>query len=187
MTETHSDAVKKCFTENILPAMKNYDCNKFRWERYINEQVDLVLKAYLPIIKWIYGRYSKKNVKPGMKPFMSLEEFQEICTNAELLNDTFTAREMDFAYNLSMMTQVAELDSDRHFQMVLVEFYEALGRVAEMAKHPEPETGRVVENAHLSFYLENIMPKLLMICPKSMQDNFDFPKSSPYYKEGRRR
>lgn len=37
------------------------------------------------------------------------------------------------AYYLSMQTQIDELSSDKHTQMVFVEFIEALARVAEKA------------------------------------------------------
>jgi hypothetical protein len=37
-----------------------------------------------------------------------------------------------------MMTQIDEVNKDRHFQMAFVEFLEAISRVAAEAKFPEP-------------------------------------------------
>ncbi len=34
-------------------------------------------------------------------------------------------------FNLAMMTQVAELDNDRHIKMSIVEFIDGFGRVAD--------------------------------------------------------
>ena len=44
------------------------------------------------------------------------------------------------AFNLSMMVQIDELNSDRMFQMSFVEFLEALARMAEAVslKSPSP-------------------------------------------------
>lgn len=175
----HSDAVARMLEDHCLPSMRQYDSNIFRNERYLCEEVDNVFRAYLPIVRYLYTTNSKRHVKPGVKPFMSLQEFQDICTAANLCNERFTTREIDIAFNLAMMTQVNELDNDRHFQMVFVEFLEALGRVADMSGHPEPVTGRSSESEGLGKRLENIMPKLLALCPKHMQDNFDWPPSSP--------
>ena len=168
----------------MLQAFANYDTNKWRWGRYLNEECDNVFKAYLPIIQTVYKTNSKKNVKPGQKPFMCLEEFQEICANAHLLTDTFTAREIDICFNLAMITQVNELDSDRHFQMSFVEFLEALGRAADLAKYPEPavpgqEPKPPSKDMPLYQSLESMMPRLLGLCPRYMQETFEYPESSP--------
>ena len=182
--ETHVEAVEKMLNEHLLPVFANYDTNKWRWSRYLNEECDNVFKAYFPIVQAVYKANSKKNVKPGQKPFMCLEEFQEICANAHLLTDTFTTREIDICFNLAMMTQVNELDYDRHFQMNFVEFLEALGRAADLAKYPDPvvpgiEPKPVNKDMLLYQSLENMMPRLLTLCPRYMQDTFEYPESSP--------
>jgi hypothetical protein len=182
--ESYAEAVDKMLKENLLPVFANYDTNKWRWGRYLNEECDNVFKAYLPIIQTVYKANSKKNVKPGQKPFMCLEEFQEICANAHLLTDSFTTREIDICFNLAMITQVNELDSDRHFQMSFVEFLEALGRAADLAKYPDPVIPGVEPkpaNKDMLLYqsLENMMPRLLGLCPRYMQETFEYPESSP--------
>lgn len=50
---------------------------------------------------------------------------------ANLLDENFAERDIQLAFNLSMMTQVDELNQDRIFQMSFVEFLEAVARVAE--------------------------------------------------------
>lgn len=44
---------------------------------------------------------------------MSLDELNEICELCSLYNDNFYIKEMQLAYNLSMMTQIDEVSSDR--------------------------------------------------------------------------
>ncbi len=49
-----------------MPVMKNYDVHKWRIEKYYNEYVDNVIKAYLPILDALYKSYSSMKV-PGRK------------------------------------------------------------------------------------------------------------------------
>jgi hypothetical protein len=78
----HKDAVKMLMDTHLLPVMKQYSSEEWRWDLYICEEVDLVLKAYLPILQYIYKRYSGGKCKPGQKPYMSLDEFNELCISA---------------------------------------------------------------------------------------------------------
>ena len=73
---------------------------------------------------------------PGAPRFMSMDEFFQMVSDAGVLDDNFGAREINPLYTLSMMTQKNEIDSDRHLNMVFVEFIEALGRVAEKITIP---------------------------------------------------
>ena len=62
---------------------------------------------------------------------MALEELNDICKNCNLYDETFVERDMNFAYNLAMMTQIDEISQNRIFEMSIVEFYEAVARMAE--------------------------------------------------------
>lgn len=77
---------------------------------------------------------------------MCLDELNTIvnlCGLPEL--EWFGAAVYLFAFNNSMMTQIDELSNDRIFQMSQIEFYEALGRIAEEANLP-PGPGVYEEN-----------------------------------------
>jgi hypothetical protein len=65
---------------------------------------------------------------------MSLDELNQIVSMTGL-NELkhFGSSVYLYAYNLSMMTQIDELNSNRIFEMSNVEFYEALARIAEEA------------------------------------------------------
>jgi hypothetical protein len=62
----------------LLPVMQKYNSDTWRWDKYICEEVDIVLKAYLPILQAVYKKYSGKLCKPGQKPFMCVEEFNDL-------------------------------------------------------------------------------------------------------------
>ena len=69
---------------------------------------------------------------------MSLEEWQQLCQDANFLNEKFTQREVDLNFNLAMMTQLDEISQDRHYNMTWVEFIEALARAADLANLATP-------------------------------------------------
>ncbi len=71
---------------------------------------------------------------------MAFDEFLGLLTDAELVSDVFTEREAILAFAQSMMTQVDELDNDRHMKMQLVEFFEGLARSADSLSLPPPDS-----------------------------------------------
>ena len=67
---------------------------------------------------------------------MSLEEFCNLAAAASVTDDNFGQRELGVQFNLAMMTQVPELDSDRHIKMSIVEFIDGFARVADKISIP---------------------------------------------------
>mmetsp|Transcript_5490 Transcript_5490/g.3140 ORF Transcript_5490/g.3140 Transcript_5490/m.3140 type:complete len:151 (+) Transcript_5490:97-549(+) len=133
IVETCSDAFKKLMVENILPEIKDFNENDWRFKEYCIEEVDKLYKKYLPILNSLYAKYSGKNTLPGKTKFMSLEEWTNLINDAGLIKEGyFTARDIDIAYNTSMMTQVNELSSKRHLEMSFIEFAEAIARAANL-------------------------------------------------------
>ena len=139
---SYAEAVEKILEEHLLPFITSndtlYNAQKWREDRYWNEECDTVLKSYLPILQGLYKRYSGLKSKPGQKKFTSLEELNKLATDSQILNDNLVDRDVTIAFNLSMMTQVDELNSDRIFQMTFIEFVEALARVAEIYSATSP-------------------------------------------------
>lgn len=76
---------------------------------------------------------------------MMVDEFESIFVAAGLINDNFVGRDAYISFNSAMMTQVDELNKDRHLKGVFVEFLEGFGRACEkMSLPPFPdETVRV--------------------------------------------
>ena len=64
---------------------------------------------------------------------MSIEEFIDVVSESSITvtEPGIGNSELGSQFSLAMMTQVNELDSDRHFQMQLEEFVEAIARVAD--------------------------------------------------------
>jgi len=62
---------------------------------------------------------------------MTVDEFEKFISNAGLLNDLLTFRDLGLCFNLSMMTQVNEVENNRHLQANFLEFMEAVARVVD--------------------------------------------------------
>lgn len=155
-----SEAVSCLLDRHILANLGHVSAQKWRDDRYFYMSVETSLKSNMSLLQYIYSCFSKRKVKPGQKPFMCLDEFSEIILKSNLLNDNFTAREIAIAFNLSMMTQVQELDTDRQYQMSFIEFLEAISRVSDMINN---------SSGSLSSNLDSTLPKLIPLLPYSLQ------------------
>jgi hypothetical protein len=204
------EAVQKLLAENVNPMTAKFNHMIWRQERYLCEEVDLVYKAYKPVLDTVFGRFSGRYTKPGYKKFMSLEEFTDFCNAAGLINDSFAARETSTCFNIAMMTQVDEIHKRRHLEMGFVEFLEALARGADMANLPPrisefnqpapteekesseaderesaPPTQRQekVDYSKLPLHkkLENAMTYLPGLCPQYQKEPFHPPAYSTFY------
>jgi hypothetical protein len=87
-------------------------------------------------LKDIYKKYSGREELPNEENNISMKEFIELITNSKVVDDNFGAREIGILFNLSMMTQVDEINKGRHIKMNFTEFLEALARVAERVITP---------------------------------------------------
>lgn len=171
------NAVTLLFESYLLPYMIQYDASKWRVERYWKEEVELIFKAHKAIIDAVYQRYSGRKSLPGQKPFVSVEEFRDLCNDASLVNDWFTSRDIELVYGLAMMTRVDEIFKKAHVEMKYIEFLEAIGRLCDMANYKgnldlSPEE---LKSLPLSKKIQNIMPRLLKVCNKSLQISFVMP------------
>ena len=116
----------------MLPYCKTFDFYKWRKEQLWNEECDRVYKANWSFLVKLYEEYSAESRRrPGGKKFVSLDELHKFCSEAKLLDQFVTDRDPSVIYNLSMMTVINELESDRGMQMSMVEFIEAIGRIAD--------------------------------------------------------
>lgn len=74
------------------------------------------MKFYRQALETLFEMYSKKKVKPGQRPFMCLQELQDLCLHIGLSQEpTFGSNIPLFAFNKAMMTQTDEINSDRIF------------------------------------------------------------------------
>jgi len=130
------EAVEKLFNTYIIPFGKEFDCHSWRKEKLWNEKCDHVYKRYLGALKMIYSKYSGRYAMPSAPTYMSFDEFLDLVCEAGIVDETFGQREIGICFNLSMMTQKDEIDKDKHLNMVMTEFIEAIGRVADKISLP---------------------------------------------------
>jgi len=160
----------------VLPVYSEYNTEDWRWGQYLCEEVDLTLKHYKSILDYIYNRFCGRKAKPHQKPFMSKEEWSELCSYSGLINDFFPARETDLVFNLAMSVRVDELTESKHMEMTFVEFLEALARACDKASMPPADvpagtwSPEALQRQALSVKIRNAVPALLKLCPKSMHD-----------------
>lgn len=58
--DTVEDSIIKMFDEHLLPYFRKFNSSDFRWNKYWNENCDIVLKKNLKTLKDIYTKYSGK-------------------------------------------------------------------------------------------------------------------------------
>jgi len=123
-----------------MPHFGHMEAQQWRNERYWNEEVDNIYKSHFPIFDYMFKHYGGKYMKPGDKQFMEVDEFNEMIAQAGLINDNFVSRDVMVCFNLAMMTQVNEIDKDRHIKANFIEFLEALGRaIDKISMGPEDD------------------------------------------------
>ena len=186
--DTVPEAVKFSFENHFNPYLSQYSANRWRQERYYNEMVDNVMKAYLPIFDAVYKSKSTQKVA-GKKDsvFLDLDEFTGI-VNA-LMDSEFPVKEIPMIFNLSMRLQVNEINFDRHYNMILPEFLEAFARFADrLSPIPPGEnkydwTMQMRVQQELYVKIETIIPNMIRLITnplyKNVKEKFDFPKRDP--------
>ncbi len=116
--------------ENLSPIL-TLECHKWRTEVLWNEKCDHLYWRNIKVVKKLYDKNSGWYAAPGAPWFMAPDEFFDLVNEIGVVSDTFGSWEIGTLYNLSMMTQIDELTSNRHVNMVIVEFMEAIAWVAD--------------------------------------------------------
>ncbi|CAK78575.1 unnamed protein product (macronuclear) [Paramecium tetraurelia] len=151
--------------DQCRPIMQKFDAQKWRDERYFNKQCDYCLKHYKPKLYSVYYKYCVKKVKSGQKKYMNLENLRKIWVKTTKLDDN---HEQNSTFNLSIASQIDELESDRIFQMNFVEFMEAIARMADKVSLPVAQDIDKSEEQHqqqpLHIKLERFIIKLAQSC-----------------------
>ena len=178
------EAVRTAFTEHFDYAIKGFEYHKWRQERYYNEKVDNFLKTYLPILDALYLSWAKQKGPTKKETWMVLDEFNNLIQNIVDVNE-YPIRENPYIFNISINLQINEIYTDKHLNMFLPEFLEALCRVIDKAspyplsenKEDWPLDKRQAQ--HLVSKLENILPILMKLIThpdyKVLKDKFPIP------------
>lgn len=134
--ENELDAIKKFINEYLIPKCQGMNQHEWRVKNTFNVHVDNFMKAYKKIWEHMYERFSGRHTLPGGKRFMMNDEFQGFVESSNMINDMLPARDISLIFNLSMQTQVDEVEKRRHLEASLLEFQEMLCRMCAQASFP---------------------------------------------------
>ena len=204
VTKDVLEAVKIAFEKHFDPAIKGFEYHKWCKERYYNEQVDNFLKSFLPILDGVYLSVAKQKGPRKKDVWMVLDEFNNFVQSIVDINE-YPIRDNPYIFNQSINLQVNEIYTDKHVNMFLPEFLEALCRAIDKAspipigdsKDEWPMEKRQAQP--LVKKLENILPTLIKLIThpdlKILREKFPMPPKdlvtglytpnyeSPFYKD----
>ena len=83
---------------------------------------------------------------------MKLSDFKTLWDDYEIYDNLFFEKDVPILFNYAMMTNIDEINSDRHMFMQFIEFQEAFCRVAEkfspLMAHDDPREWSVSERIY---------------------------------------
>ena len=198
------EATKLAFEKHYDPAIKGFGYQNWCKERYYNEQVDNFIKAFLPILDGVYLSVAKQKGPRKKDVWMLLDEFNNFVQSIVDINE-YPIRDNPYIFNMSLNLQVNEIYTDKHVNMLLPEFLEALCRAVDKASPippGEPKEDWPLEKRQaqpLVKKLENILPMLIKLIThpdlKLLREKFPMPHKdlvtglyvpnyeSPFYKD----
>ena len=183
-TKNALEAVKMGFELHFDEAIKGFEYHKWRKERYYNEKVDNFLKTFLPLLDALYLSWAKQKGPTKKDVWMVLDEFNALIQSFVDINE-YPIRDIPYIFNQSIGLQINEIYTDKHLNMLLPEFLEALCRAIDKAspipfdenKDEWPMSRR--QNQPLINKLENILPILIKLIThpdyKFLKEKFPLP------------
>ena len=183
-TKNIFDAVKIAFEQHYEPVLNTFEYHKWRIERYYNEQVDNFMKTFLPLLDALYLSWSKQKGPTKKDVWMNLDEFNSLVQSIVDINE-YPIRDNPFIFAQSIKLQINEIYTDKHLNMFLPEFLEALSRTIDRASPIpindnkedwplEKRQGQLLVNK-----LENVLPLLIKLIKgpefKNLKEKFPMP------------
>ena len=178
------EAVKMGFELHFDQGIKGFEYHKWRKERYYNEQVDNFLKTFLPLLDGLYLSWAKQKGPTKKDVWMDLDEFNALIQSFTDINE-YPIRDNPYIFNQSLALQINEINSDKHLNMSLPEFLEALCRAIDKASPYPPNESKEDwplarrQKQPLINKLENILPTLMKLITnpdyKSLREKFPMP------------
>ncbi len=176
------ESVKFSFEKHFDAYFNQFDNHKWRIERYYNEEVDNIIKAFIPLLDAVfYSNAPQKIIGKKDSHWMWLDEFTNVVSI--LMDSEFPVKEIPTIVSLSMRITTNEIDSDKHYNMTFPEFLEAFCRfVDKLSPAPVGENMSKEERIeqHLSVKLENLMPMVSKCIQKGeysyVKNKFVFPQ-----------
>lgn len=135
------EAIQRFFSEDIGAFLNKFKSYEWREQKYFCEEVEFILKEYSEELEELFKMYSGRYTMPSQPKFVSLEEFGEMIVSSGVLSLNIANKDIGKYYNLSLETEVDELENEKHMQMFTLEFYEAIARVAEKMQFADEKLG----------------------------------------------
>ena len=183
-TKNTLEAIKMSFELHFDEAIKGFEYHKWRKERYYNEQVDNFLKTFLPILDAVFLSWAKQKGPTKKDVWMVLDEFNNLVQSFIDINE-YPIRDIPYIFNQALTLQINEIYTEKHLNMLLPEFLEALCRAIDKAspipldenKEEWPLSRRQAQP--LINKLENILPVLMQLIThpdyKYLKEKFPMP------------
>jgi hypothetical protein len=125
-------AITRMLQEHVYPLANWHDGQEWRWKRLYNEPCDVVFKHNKSELDDIYPRFSGAENGLGEAKRMCIKEWISLMDAGKICDDTFTVREARLCFLRGQQVEMDEQTTDDHRKSGVVEWYEALARVADM-------------------------------------------------------
>ena len=142
------------------------------------------MKTFLPILDALYLSWAKQKGPTKKDVWMDLDEFNSLIQNIVDINE-YPIRDNPFIFCQSIKLQINEIYTDKHLNMMLPEFLEALSRTIDRASPIPPNENKddwPMEKRQaqpLINKLENILPLLIKLITgpdfKNLKEKFPMP------------
>jgi hypothetical protein len=178
------DAVDYSFEHHYDFYLNQFNNHSWRQERYYNEKVDNILKAFIPIFDAVFYSYAPQQIMGRKDSFwLTLEGYTNLCNN--LLDSDFPVKDLPVLFNLSMRLQTNEINFDKHYNMVFPEFLEAICRFIDKlspippGEDPAKWDMKRRQAQPLETKIETMIPQLIRLISgayKNVRDKFSMPE-----------
>ncbi|GMH85835.1 hypothetical protein TL16_g10356 [Triparma laevis f. inornata] len=149
------EALKMLLDSHIIPKSDMLVQREFRLKKMYVESVDVVLRRNLGVIEALYKKYSGKTNLPNEKnKTVSSSEWQELCDDANLVDDGFIDRHIRVIYVRSIETAIDELHDKSFRTMNFCEFLHGICWIASFLD----------SDNDLSAVVQRLITRLIQFC-----------------------
>ena len=178
------EAVEYSFEHHYDFYLNQFRNNKWREERYYNEEVDNILKSHIPIFDALFYSYAPQQIMGRKDSFwLTLDGFTNLCNS--LMDSDFPVKELPVIFSLSFRLTTNEIDSDKHYNMTFPEFLEALCRFIDKlspippGEDPSKWDMKRRQEQPLITKIETMIPQLMRLISgqyRNIRDKFILPQ-----------
>jgi len=86
----------------LTQCIDKFDSHKWRTQKLWNYECDLALKRGFFTLKQAYMSNIGKMATPGEKKYMSIAEFEQLISQADIFSENLNSSQVTLCYNLAM-------------------------------------------------------------------------------------